>query len=887
METHRTARRATIVVALALVALSAAGVASLASSWWRGTAAPAIRPRTMTLATGWSIAPTTDVPEGGADVSTTGFVPDGWTPTRVPATVLGALTQAGEYPDLYLGDAIEDVPQARFEVPWWYRTEFRLDDQPDARTWLHLNGINYRAEVWINGQLVAGPDRIVGTFRAFDLDVTHQVRPGRNVLAIRVDPVEPTHDLTITWIDWNPLAPDHGMGIWQPVSISRSGPVTITDPFVTSDLPLPDTSSADLTVTATVANRGATAVRARVEGTIGDLTFAQDVDLAAGETADVSFDAAVFPQLHVSDPALWWPYRMGDQPLERLSLTASVDDAISDATQTAFGIREVTSEMTPEHHRVFSINGKRILVRGGGWASDMLLRPIPGRVDDQLTYVRDLGLNTIRLEGKLETDHFFDQADRLGILVLPGWMCCDRWQKNAKWDQEDYEVAAASMTTQALRMRNHPSVIAFMIGSDTAPPPPIADLYVKALRDVDWPNPILASANQDGSPSTGPTGVKMTGPYDWVPPGYWYDDRGPGAAFGFNTETSAGASIPELEDVERMLTPAERLALWTSPQTPQAHAGTGESVFNNFRIFDRAMNARLGKPTSLADYVEKAQVLQYENERAMFEAFSRNRYTSTGLIQWMLNNAWPSLHWNLFDWFLEPNGSTFGAKLANEPVHIQYGYDDGGVSIVNDTPADADDMRAQVRVFDLAGRRRYVSRSIVSVPADGVVGLDPIPAIDGLSDVYFVRLDLSDANGATVSTNTYWLAPEMDSSDFGRTRWFFTPTARFADMRALDTLPEVRPDVTACATDDGSGGGTAAVSVTNPTGGVAFFLRLRLATGSDGANVTPILWTDNDLTLMPGERRSVTAQFRWADDLRLIVRGWNASEEVVRLSPCS
>ena len=478
------------------------------------------------------------------------------------------------------------------------------------------------------------------------------MRAGTNVVAVRVEPVDAKQDLTITWIDWNPLAPDHGMGLWQPVTITRTGPVTVSEPRVVTDLPLPATSSADLTIHADVHNVGNDPLTATVQATLMGQTLSQDVDLAPGEQTTVSFDPASFPTLHVDDPLVWWPYRMGSQPLESVSLAASVDGGVSDASEATFGVREITSDMTPEHHRRFSINGVPLTILGGGWASDMLLRPVPDRVDAQLMYVRDLGLNTVRLEGKLETDHFYDETDRLGILVLPGWMCCDHWQKNGDWSQEDDEVAAASMRDQAQRLENHPSVMGFMIGSDTEPPDDIAARYLDALHDAGWALPVLASASQGGTELTGPTGVKMTGPYDWVPPGYWYDPRGPGAAFGFNTETSAGASIPELDSLRRMLTAEEARALWSQPSMPQAHAGTGASQFNDFAIFHRAMAARLGSPTSLSDFVRKAQMMQYENERAMFEAFSGNRPVSTGLIQWMLNNAWPSLHWNLFDWYL-------------------------------------------------------------------------------------------------------------------------------------------------------------------------------------------------------------------------------------------
>jgi exo-1,4-beta-D-glucosaminidase len=834
---------------------------------------------TFSLDRGWNVASSADVNQAAPDVSSVGFDVGGWTPTIVPSTIVGALASHGDVADPYTGTNITSIPERAFSVPWWYRTTFSLGVAPNGtRTELHLDGVNYRADVWVNGRLVAGADRVVGTFRRFSLDVTGFVHPGVNALAIEVQPVDPKHDLTVTWIDWNPMPPDHGMGLWQPVWISRSGGVTITDPRVAADLPLPDTSSADITVSATVTNTSASRVTTVVKGTIKGLaSFDASVDVAAGASQVVTFSPPSVPALHVADPPIWWPYGMGSQPVEDLTMTASVAGLLSDTAHTTFGIREVSADKTARHHLRFQVNGRPLLVLGAGWASDMLLRPTPGRVDEQLGYVRDLGLNTVRLEGKLESDHFFDRADRLGIMVLPGWMCCDRWQKNSKWSTEDYAIAGESMYDQAIRLRNHPSVLAYAVGSDRSPPHDIATMYADALSRAGWPLPVLASASQGGAAPFGPTGVKMTGPYDWVPPGYWYDPKGQGAAFGFNTETSTGASIPELESLRRFMRPEELRALWTEPTTPQAHAGTGESVFNNFRIFDRAMSARLGAPTSLADYVEKSQVLQYEGERAMFEAFSANRYRSTGVIQWMLNNGWPSLHWNLFDWYLEPNGSYFGAKEALRSLHVLYRYDNGSVDVVDRGWQDVAGARVTARVYALDGKLLGERHATVDVPRDGVVrALTHLTGADR-NRTYFLQLTLAYASGATIDTNTYWLARDMDHSAFSRSHWFVTPTSSYADLRALERLPVTHVVSSACVSNGPQEQMSTRVRVTNPTNHIAFFVRLRLS--MRGTDIAPVAWTDNDLTLPPGASRTVTASYR-ADgegDPRISVTGWNVA----------
>jgi exo-1,4-beta-D-glucosaminidase len=308
-------------------------------------------------------------------------------------------------------------------------------------------------------------------------------------------------------------------------------------------------------------------------------------------------------------------------------------------------------------------------------------------------------------------------------------------------------------------------------------------------------------------------------------------------------------------------------------------------VFNNFKIFGNAMDARMGPATSLADFVQKAQVMQYENERAMFEAFGREKYaTATGVIQWMFDNAWPSLHWNLFDYYLEPNGSTFGAQKANEPVHVQYSYDDASVVVVNQRPAAVDGLTARTHVYDLNGTSLYDHSAAISVPADGVSTVQTVPDPGGLTSTYFVRLTLRDPDGKLVSANTYWLSTAPETLAWNRSRWYYTPTKTYADFTALASLPQAHPNVTACARTDPTGRRILRATIANGETSVAFFVRLRLTDGS-GADVTPVAWSDNDLTLMPGERRTITARFGGSAPAKLVVSGWNVPLSMVASPP--
>src|SRR5262249_21718046 len=373
----------------------------------------------------------------------------------------------------------------------------------------------------------------------------------------------------------------------------------------------------------------------------GKVHVEQPVDLAAGETKTVSFTADRFPEMNIDRPELWWPYQMGTPKLYSVDLQFVADGQISDAVSTRFGIREITSELDAQKNRVFKVNGKRLLIRGGGRSQDMLLRQSKERLAQEFAYVKHLHLNTIRLEGKIETEAFFDLADEEGILVMAGWCCCDIWEEWDKWQPENHRVAAESLRSQSLRLRRHPSLLVWLYGSDNPPPRQVEQEYLAVLNETGWPNPAISSASQNPTTVTGVSGVKMTGPYQYVPPSYWLNPTANtlnlGGAFGFNTETSPGPAIPTLDSLTKML---GKDHLWPIDDVWNYHAGSQE--FKNLNIFNRAMEAIYGRPAGLQDYLTKAQAMAYDGERAMFEAYRRNKYTSTGVIQWMLNNAWPS-----------------------------------------------------------------------------------------------------------------------------------------------------------------------------------------------------------------------------------------------------
>jgi exo-1,4-beta-D-glucosaminidase len=851
------------------------------------------RPGSTTAVARWQIQSTDKAQQDGAEISSAGFSTGGWYPASARATVMAGLLENNTYKDVFYSDNLRavqspDASGSLFVNPWWYRTEFTLATGARGQhTLLRTNGIIASADVWVNGHLIADQATVAGAYPVHEFDVTRWVHAGSNVLAMRVHPADPRRSLSIGWVDWNPTPPDNNMGPWRGVDIVQTGPVQLRYPHVTSALSLPDLARAALTVKVEARNLDTVAHEATITGKVAGVSLRQTIHLAAGQTQTVSFTSATDPGLELSHPKVWWPIGMGAHPLYSLQLAATVDGAMSDQAAASFGIRSVTSRLTKQGYRQFIINGRPILIRGAGWAPDMFLRDDPARMEAEFSYVRNLGLNTIRSEGKLENARFYELADRDGIMVLAGWECCDKWESAAKtggapWDAADLKVAQASMASEARLLRNHPSVIGFLIGSDNAPPPALAKMYVDTLHAEDWTMPIIAAAVDQATAETGPSGMKMTGPYAWVPPAYWYADK-LGGAFGFNSETSAGADIPRLEDLTRMLSPQELEALWKYSQVRQYHAAADWSTFASIAPFDNALARRYGTPKNLADYVAKAQLDNYDNTRAQFEAFNAHRDAanpSTGVIYWMLNNAWPSLHWHLYDYFMNPAGAYFGARKANESVHIQYAYDTRAIVLVNQTLADEHGLRAHIRMRNLDGSVRYEKRlQDLDLAGDATRQLATLPTPAGLSRTYFAELELASADGKPISRNVYWLSTQADQLDWPHSNWYLTPVTQYADLTALQsvrsTASEVKAMMQHAGTDDEI---TVTLTLPASASGMALFQHVSIRQSAHGDAVLPILWSDNDVTLWPGESITLTARFAKQHATPVLqVSGWNAT----------
>ncbi len=620
------------------------------------------------------------------------------------------------------------------------------------------------------------------------------------------------------------------------------------------------------------------------------------MQLAPGEHKDVSFDPRDYPQLNLRNPRLWWPAQMGKPELHALNLRFEIDGRTSDESHTRFGIREISSEVlqdSPERFkRLFTVNGRKLLIRGAGWTPDMMLREDPQRMADEFRYVQDMGLNTVRLEGKLQPDEFFAMADQLGVLVMAGWCCCDFWEQWQKWNDKHLDIAQASLRDQIYRLRSHPSLLIWLNGSDNPPPANVEQAYLKIESDLRWPNPVSSSATAKPTAVSGESGGKMSGPYEYVAPSYWTTDVGRppkeqicneggcGGAYGFNTETSMGPAVPVIESVRKMI-PKDHL--WPIDDFWNFHAGGNE--FSTLRVFTDALNNRYGTATSAADYTFRAQAAAYEGVRAMYEAYSRNKYHSTGVIQWMLDNAWPSMIWHLYDYYLQPGGGYFGAKKAMQVLNPVYGYDDHSVWLVSSQYVDAQGLRVSAKILNADATVRYSKEVTVDAAADSSAKVLELPQLDGLTSAYFLDVRIFDAGGQLVGSNFYWLSTQPETLDWPKSTWWTTPTRSYADFTALAQLPKVHLNISTKSTREGEQS-TTHVVVKNPSRSVAFFIRLKLTKGNGGDEILPVVWEDNYISLLPGEQRNISATYRNADlgasSALVEVQGWNVEAEAAQ-----
>ncbi len=912
-------------------------------------------------ANGWSVLSSASTTATGAQISTPGFNTSGWMPVTnddagAPGTEVEALAQNGLCP----GDtALQPVNQStsspnsvffsnnmqlcygylssigadtlsEFNVPWWWRTDFAPNLASGQTATLIVNGVIGSANVWVNGTEVATSSTVTGAYTKFTFNVTNQIRSGANSLAIEVNSNNPLTMFTLDNVDWTQIPPDNMTGIQFPVQLAVDGALSDGNSRVVENNAA-NLSSSALTVKADITNNTSTSQTGTVTATINDpnntqiVNISQSVTVPANTTQTISFTPSSYPTLTISNPQVWWPYQMGASPLYTLATSVAQGTTTLNSTTETFGIRNVTSSLVgsnsgePSGARAFQVNGVPIVIRGGGWSPNLFLHYSAADTAKQIALMRNMGLNTIRLEGHLMPQDWYQQMDAAGILVNAGFQCCDAWelQSSGLTSSADYAIMTNSAVVIAQNLRSHPSVFSFQWSDE----PPLATQEsdtLTAFSQQDFDVPVISSAEYNSSPQLGVSGEKE-GPYDWVPPNYWYDtthfdkkdstQTNAGGSWGYDSEQSAGDTIPTMDSLNRFMNSTELSNLWQSSSYNQYHANYEPTCNTNYNFgtlchFDAAMNARYGKPTSLAQYVEEAQAQNYENARAQFEAFidhaNNSPMPSTGTIYWQMNKGWPSLLWFLWNFDGDQAGSYLGAQEANRPLHALYALDNGTVTLDNLTNTTQSGLSVESKVYNLSGTvTDDQTASNISLASQQVMNkvLTPKVPTTPAGTTYFVELQLKQ-NGTLVDKNVYWLSTTQDLTNWSKSLdkpvGVISTYANLTGLNTLVTIPASSISVTAStATQSGPDGADRAttVTITNNSSSVAFLLRadVRRGTGTTPAagdnELQSSIWQNNDITLFPGESQTIVATWS-SSDLQglspvISVSGWNTPAQYV------
>ncbi len=840
----------------------------------------------LLLSEGWKIQSSREVAVSAKELSMPGVATDNWYTASVPSTVMGVLTEQDLYKDAFEGTNYKKIDKSPFESSWWYRKEFDLPPlKKGQHASLMFDGVSYAANVWLNGKQIASRDSLYGPFRQFRLDITNLVRE-KNVLAVEVFKAQ-AGEPNIGFVDWNPRPVDESMGIFREVRVTLNKEVAMTHTAVRSRVNVETLDEAWLTVETELANQSDGQVEGYLKGKLEGKVFNIPVSLQPGEVRRMKITPEQAEILHLKHPRLWWCHNLGTPEMYRMHVWFEIKEEVSDSETVNFGVREIKDYFTKEGYRGFLLNGKKVLVRSAGWTDDIFLRNPPERNEIEIQYVRDMNLNAIRFENIWGTSqNIYDLCDKYGLMALVGWSCYWEWESylgtpcdeyGGIKSEKDMDLIASSLKDQVLWLRNHPSIIAWYVGSDMIPRPELEKRYISCLSQID-DRPYVASAKGLTSELTGPTGMKMEGPYDYVAPNYWYSEKAPGGAIGFNTETGIGAQLPVKESIQKMI-PADKL--WPLNEVWDYHCTTAGEAMHSLDVLKECVAARYGSLKNLDDFLRKADLLNYEGTRAMFEAFRVNIPRTTGVVQWMLNSAWPSLYWQLYDYYLIPTAAYYSVKKSNSPKQLIYNYKENAVFAVNES-AEPYKLQANMALYDLKGRVQNRQKEDIEVAPYTVARVFEVPAV---KEDAFLVLSLNQENGTAVADNFYCLSAQQDEHDWNNSTWIRTPLKKSADFTKLSAMAQAECNVKAEAKSRQTNV-LVEVTLDNASDILAFFIRLSLK-DEKGELICPAFWQDNYLSLVPGEKRILQcilpAKAVHTDNLTLTVTGWNVPEKKISI----
>ena len=854
----------------------------------------------------WKMIKAGDATDPGEKISLSNYATTNWMPAIVPGTVLNSLVYNQKYPEPYYGinnkiesKLIPDISETgRDFYTYWFRTDFTVPQSFKGKTvWLQLDGINYRAEVWVNGNLLSTMN---GMFIQDYIDVTDFVKiGGKNGLAIKVYPVDvpgsakpkswgaagefhnggngniglnTTMLMTVGWdFTFMDGIRDRNTGIWKNISLYATGRVALRHPFVKSELRKPDYDQARETVSVEIINPSTSnrVISCKVKGEIvgENITFEKTFRLMRGEEKTATFSPEEFPQLIINSPKLWWPVNKGPQNLYDLKLTVSVDGKDCDSVKTRFGIREIVSDRkTPDKSRVFYVNGKRLFIRGTNWIPEAMLRTSDERTYAELRYSRQSGVNLLRMWGGgiAESDYFFQLCDELGLLV---WQ--EFWMTGDTRHPHDKGLYMSNVESTVKRIRNHPSLAYYVASNESTEVTGTPEL----LNKLDGTRGFQMQSECEG--------VHDGSPYKQVNPMQHYENtaspRG-SRVDGFNPEYGA-PTLPTVEILREMM---DEKDLW--PINKEVWDYLDGNGFHLMSTMYTDLVNNYGKSSSIDEFAQKGQLLGAINSKSIWEVWNYNKLDygdrfCSGLLFWYHNCSMPQVASRMWDWSLEPTASLYHTANSLEPLHAQFDYLKNTVSVVNDYYREFKNYKVIAQVYDINSKKVFEESAVVNLPSDGVVNdALTIRFPENISQVHFIKLILKDENGKDVSSNFYW----RSNDKYEGSKTLTGPAA--SGFEDLSKLKQAKVKLTYKVREDNNNY-FVDITLRNTSGQIAFFNQLQFL-NSKMSPIRPSFYTDNFFSLMPGEKKTVTietAKGKLKDGAVLALKGWNINKQEYKL----
>jgi len=807
--------------------------------------------------------------------------------------------------------------------PYWYRTSFKVPAADKGRHFqLIFKGINYRAAVWLNGHPIADSTRMAGMFAEYSFDVSKTIKTGEeNFLAVKIYPLDcpglpaeeqlkalgdfflnggPTGDIgknvtmlcSVGW-DWIPPVRDRNIGIWQPVYLRTSGDVTIMQPHLITDLPnLPDTTTAKLSINLTLSNhslsstKGVLKINIRPENFAGQpIQISKEFTIAPQTKTVVDLNSANTTQFLIKNPRLWWPNGYGKANLYRIHLQYEANGIVSDDTTFVFGIRTVGSKAVEVANkslrRDFYVNGKRVHLTGGAWVPDMMLNRDSTRYDAEMHLFRNSNINLVRIWGGGITpeDVFFDLADRYGMLVWSDfWVTGDthgEFKGSTEYPLES-NIFMSNVESTIYRIRNHPSLLLWTGGNEGHIRKELYDKMRDQVITLDGTRPFIPSSSgfarlpkgwNGAWPDNQTSGVYSGGPYTWQDSKKYYHLADSAKDWVFKDETGLPSQPPytSLKKIIPNLVWDKTLPFPLNHSWGYHDAATGNGRYDQY--YDQ-MVAQYGKPVSMEDFSVKMQLMNATGYQGIFEAAGHRLNDIGGVMLWKLNAAFPSVVWQVFDWYLEPNAGYYFMQNGCEPVHVQLNPLDYNVTVLNRTYQSNPHLTVVADVYGMDSKSLFHQTAKVSLAATDVEDLFSIPKIlMEASGVKFVVLNIKDGSGKAVSHNVYWLADDRD-------------------YKTLNNMPRTKVQATVLKTEKGKTETVWTLKFTNQTDQLAFFIHPQLL--DDGSELLPSFWSANYFSLAPHEtitvKVSVNSNQLKSKNQEVLVEGWNIEKTRMNIS---